>query len=192
MKDLSLHILDIVQNSITAGAEHITVSLVESEHLRTLTVQDDGRGMAPEFLRQVTDPFTTTRTTRKVGLGLPLLKMAAELSGGQLDVDSTEGVGTRVIATFDPNSIDCLPLGDLAESVAVLVQGLPETLDLSYIHRVPWGEFDFHTKEIRDVLGAETPLSTPDVALWVQRTLEQGEAELLPVDHSSGWDSTQM
>ena len=96
MKELSLHLLDIAQNSISAGARHVDLRVEESGERLVLTVADDGRGMAPEFLAAVTDPFTTTRTTRKVGLGLPLLRLAAEQTGGSLAVESQEGKGTTV------------------------------------------------------------------------------------------------
>lgn len=107
MKELSLHILDIAQNSISAGARALDLTLAEENGWLTITVADDGRGMSPEFLATVTDPFTTTRTTRKVGLGLPLLRLAAEQTGGQMKVDSRLGEGTTVTAAFDTASIDC-------------------------------------------------------------------------------------
>ena len=125
MKELSLHLLDIAQNSIAAGARHVDLTVEEAGDRITLTVADDGCGMSPEFLAQVTDPFTTTRTTRKVGLGLPLLRLAAEQTGGALEVESREGVGTTVTAVFHAGHIDCPPLGDMAATVALLAQGLP-------------------------------------------------------------------
>ena len=100
MKELSLHLLDIAQNSIAAGARHVDLTVEEHGGLLQLTVADDGRGMSPEFLANVTDPFTTTRTTRKVGLGLPLLRLAAEQTGGGPRGESQVGVGTSVTATF--------------------------------------------------------------------------------------------
>ena len=124
MKELSLHILDIAQNSISAGCTELELSLTEGDGQLTLIIRDNGRGMAPEFLASVTDPFTTTRTTRKVGLGLPLLRMAAEQTGGSLAIESTVGVGTTVTARFCTGHIDCPPLGDMAGTVALLVQGV--------------------------------------------------------------------
>ena len=101
MKDLSLHLLDVAKNSVAAGARHVSIALEEdAAGWLTLTISDDGRGMSPEFLAQVTDPFTTTRTTRKVGLGLPLLRLTAEQTGGSLDIQSTVGVGTALTARF--------------------------------------------------------------------------------------------
>ena len=106
MKELSLHILDIAQNSIAAGCTLLELSLTEREGLLTLVIADDGRGMSPDFLAAVTDPFTTTRTTRKIGLGLPLLRLAAEQTGGGLSIGSTVGVGTTVTACFRTDHIE--------------------------------------------------------------------------------------
>ena len=109
MKELSLHILDIVKNTVTAGASHIDLKLEETaEQILTITIADDGKGMSPEFLASVTDPFTTTRTTRKVGLGLPLYRMAAEQTGGSFSIESVEGEGTTVTAVFHRDHLDCL------------------------------------------------------------------------------------
>ena len=110
MKDLSLHLLDVAKNSVAAGASHVAVTLEEDEAgWLTLTIADDGRGMSPEFLAQVTDPFTTTRTTRKVGLGLPLLRLTAEQTGGSLAIESALGAGTTVTARFQRRHLDCPP-----------------------------------------------------------------------------------
>ena len=156
MKELSLHILDIAQNSISAGCTRLELSLTEQDGQLTLVIGDNGRGMTPEFLSSVTDPFTTTRTTRKVGLGLPLLRMAAEQTGGSLAIESTVGVGTTVTARFCSGHIDCPPLGDMAGTVALLVQGAPE-VDTIYTHTTSRGSFTFDTREIRAVLGRASP-----------------------------------
>ena len=177
MKELSLHLLDIAQNSIAAGARHVDLEVEECEGVLRLTVADDGRGMSPEFLASVTDPFTTTRTTRKVGLGLPLLRLAAEQTGGSLQVESQLGVGTTVTATFYIEHIDCPPLGDTDSTVALLAQGLPEGMELSYTRKTPQGTFRFDTGEIRAVLGPDVPLSTPEVAEWMRAYVAEGEAE---------------
>ena len=143
-----------------------------------LTAADDGRGMPPELLATVADPFTTTRTTRKVGLGLPLLRMAAEMTGGHMDIESTLGVGTTVTAVFHAGHIDCPPLGDVAATISLLAQGLPEHMDFTYIHRTRRGEFRFDTAEIRSILGPEVPLSEPEVARWVKEYVEEGETRV--------------
>ena len=170
MKELSLHILDIAQNSISAGACALDLTLAEENGWLTITVADDGRGMSPEFLATVTDPFTTTRTTRKVGLGLPLLRLAAEQTGGQMKVDSRLGEGTTVTAAFDTASIDC--------PVSLLVQGAPEGLEITYTRSTPKGGFRFDTRQVREILGPDVPLSSPDVAMWVRDFVAENEAEI--------------
>ena len=124
MKELSLNLLDIVENSTRAGASLVTIRVIEEPEADRLTlyIEDDGSGMSPELLEAVQDPFTTTRTTRKVGLGIPFLKEGAEMTGGSLDLWSREGEGTRVTATYGYSHIDRPPLGDLAETVVTLVQ----------------------------------------------------------------------
>ena len=175
MKDLSLHLLDVAKNSMTAGAENVSITLDETGGWLTITIADDGRGMAPEFLAQVTDPFTTTRTTRKVGLGLPLLRLTAEQTGGSLDIASTVGVGTTVTARFDRRHLDCPPLGDMAGAVALLIQGNPD-VELTYRHTTPRGEAALATAELREILG-DVPLSEPEVFAWIQDYLTEQENE---------------
>lgn len=129
MRELSLHILDIAQNSLTAGARLIEIDVTadRSGDMLEIVIRDDGCGMDAEFLKKVTDPFTTTRTTRKVGLGVSLFCQAAELSGGEFSIESREGVGTCVKATFRLDHIDRMPLGDLAGTLAALIGGSPKT-----------------------------------------------------------------
>lgn len=175
MKDLSLHLLDIAQNSLTAQSTLVEILLEERGDGRTLTIRDDGKGMSPEFLAKVMDPFTTTRTTRKVGMGLPLLRMACELSGGSLDIQSTVGVGTTVTAKFSLTAIDCLPLGDMPSTVSALVQGLPDGVELTFTHTTDKGTYTLDTRQVREMLGPDVPLSLPDVAVWVAGYIEEGE-----------------
>ena len=167
MKELSLHVLDIAQNSITAGCASLDISLAEREGVLTLAIADDGRGMSPEFLAAVTDPFTTTRTTRKVGLGLPLLRLAAEQTGGALRIESTVNVGTTVEATFHTDSIDCPPVGDMAATAALLIQGAP-TVELTYRRVTAKGGFFFDTRAVREILGDGISLGDPEIFLWIQ------------------------
>ena len=110
MKEIALYTLDIAQNSITAQAKRLDITLTEEGETITLSIRDDGTGMAPELLARVSDPFTTTRTTRAMGLGLPLLRLAAEQTGGSLSIESTLGVGTAVTAVFVASHIDCPPV----------------------------------------------------------------------------------
>ncbi len=179
MKELSLHLLDIAQNSVSAGARHIDLSLEEdAQRDCRLVIADDGRGMTPEFLAQVTDPFTTTRTTRKVGLGLPLLRLMAEQTGGRLEIESQVGVGTTVTALFRAGHIDCPPPGDLPSTVALLIQGAPQ-VEWTYRHTTPKGTFTLDTRELRNILGPDVPLSEPAVTQWVREYLQEQEQAIL-------------
>lgn len=178
MKEVSLHLLDIAQNSVAAGAKHIDLLLEETAAGDCrLAIADDGKGMTPEFLAQVTDPFTTTRTTRKVGMGLPLFRLMAEQTGGRLEIESQPGAGTTVTALFRTGHIDCPPMGDLPSTVALLIQGAPE-VEWTYRHVTPRGSFTLDTRELRAVLGAEVPLSTPDVTRWIREYLQEQEHEI--------------
>jgi len=179
MKELSLNILDIAQNSVSAGAKNILISLSEdAAGLLTLTITDDGKGMSAEMVRTVTDPFCTTRTTRKVGMGIPLLKLASEQAGGSLSIVSVsrqtdpDRCGTTVTATFDTNSIDFTPLGDLVGSLIVLIQGHPE-IDYLFLHTVPSGEVRLDTKELREILGNEISLGEFEILEWIRGSLEE-------------------
>lgn len=178
MKELSLNILDITQNSVTAGAKNITISLIEEDDgWMTLSIIDDGCGMSEETLRTVMDPFYTTRTTRKVGMGIPLLKLACEQTGGSLDIKSkhqqdfpTEH-GTAVTATFDTKHIDMTPVGDMVSTIEVLLQGHPE-IDYFYVHKTPRFTVEMDTKELRAVLG-DISLGEPEILQWVRGFLSE-------------------
>ncbi len=178
MKELSLNILDIAQNSVKAGAAHLAITLFEQGRVLTITIADDGCGMSPEFLAAVTDPFTTTRTTRKVGMGIPLFKLAAEQTGGSLSITSKQATkddpshGTTTTATFYLDHLDCAPLGDVASTVTTLIQGSPE-LSLTYRHIVDGKELALSTDEMREMLGPDVPLNAPDVLMWVREYLSQ-------------------
>lgn len=175
MKELSLNILDIAQNSVKAGATVIGIRIYETDLTLTFTVTDNGCGMTKAFLASVTDPFTTTRTTRKVGLGLPLLKLAAEQTGGSINIQSRSAAecsdhGTEVTAVFNKNSIDYTPLGDIIGTVCVLIQGAVNT-DFEFYHSFGGGEVSLSTKEMREILG-DVPLSSPEVISWVREYLK--------------------
>ncbi len=178
MNELSLHILDIAQNSITAGASCITIDMLERQigNRLEVTVTDDGSGMSAEMLENVTSPFTTSRKTRKVGLGIPLLKMTAELTGGRFDIESTEGKGTKLYAEYDLSSVDCLPIGDMGATMMLLVQQTPET---RFIYRRQRGEqsFTLDTLEIARELDG-VPLDTPDVLAFIESFVNENEREL--------------
>ena len=181
MKELSLNILDIAQNSVKAEAERLDILLDQEGNRLTITIADDGHGMSPEFLASVTDPFTTTRTTRKVGMGLPLFKLAAEQTGGTLQISSKQAEpgdpshGTTVTATFYTDHMDCAPLGDVTSTIVTLIQGSPQ-LRLTYIHRADGVEKRLSTDEMREMLGPDIPLSHPEVLSWVRGYLD-GDGE---------------
>lgn len=175
MKELSLNILDIAMNSVKAGATLIEIEIEERYGWRTLMIRDNGCGMSPEFVSAVTDPFTTTRTTRKVGMGLPLLKLAAEQTGGTLSITSSQGEdhGTTVRATFLIDHLDCVPVGDYASTMVTLIQGSPN-IDFVFQYRSKSGEINLSTAEMRQILG-DVPLDNPDVLAWVAESLSSPE-----------------
>ena len=176
MKELSLNILDIAQNSVKANAALIEIFICETDETLSFTVKDDGKGMTADFLSRVTDPFTTTRTTRKVGLGLPLLKMEAEMTGGSFSIKSKSEAeykdhGTEVFASFNKKSIDYIPLGDIVGTLCVLISGA-ESVDIEFTHEMPQGKVSLSTKEMREILG-DGPLSSPEVIGWVREYLTE-------------------
>ena len=178
MKELSLHILDIMQNSIAAGASLAELTVVEDTEKDFLrfTISDNGCGMPPEMIERVKDPFTTSRKTRKVGMGIPLLKLAAENTGGAVELSSEVGKGTVISATFGYSHIDRQPLGNMAETILGIVTSYEET-DFVYIHRVNDKEYKFDTREIKTVLGGVS-FKEPEVMMWLKGYLEENEAEL--------------
>lgn len=175
MKEISLNILDVTKNSVRAGATKIEIDLLTDEQgMLVLTITDNGCGMDEEMVRNVTDPFCTTRTTRKVGLGLPLLKMAAEQTGGGLSiVSSTEKgkSGTELRAVFDTKSIDCMPMGDIVSTVCILIAGNPE-IDFVFSDKTAKRSVFLNTAELRDVLG-DVSLAEPEVQSWISEYLKE-------------------
>lgn len=153
MKELSLHIMDLVQNSIRAKANKITVSVSESDENSSLVieVQDNGEGIPKEILENITDPYMTSRTTRKVGLGLSLLRHHAELTGGKIVIHSHQGRGTRVEAMFAKDHIDLQPMGDLPGVIKLLLAANPD-IDFLYTHETDGGKFNFSSAEAKEML----------------------------------------
>ena len=176
MKQLSENILDITMNSVRAGSPLTEVSVTEEGSILTLLIKDCGCGMTEEQAANVTDPFFTTRKTRKVGLGLPFLKMEAELTGGSFSIKSAVGVGTEVKASFDMSHIDAIPLGDMAETVMTIIAASPET-DLIFTHTSGDKQITLDTRDLRAQLDG-VPLDTPDVLIWVKEYLESAYAEI--------------
>ncbi len=178
MRELSLNILDIAQNSIVAGASLTEILVEENTAEKTLLIgiYDNGKGMTEEQVRNVQDPFFTTRTTRKVGMGIPLFKMAAEQTGGSFSIKSQPGVGTRVEARFKTDSIDFTPLGDMSSTIATIVC-MNEDKDFIYTRVVDDAEFKFSSADIKTVLDG-VPLSEPSVMSWVEGYISEQTQQL--------------
>ncbi|WP_455598294.1 ATP-binding protein [Cloacibacillus sp.] len=175
LEDLSAHVLDISENSTMAGADEVEITIKEDERedLLLFSVKDNGRGMSPEFVAKVTDPFTTTRTTRRVGMELPFLRQSAELCGGGLVIDSAVGVGTTITATFQYGSVDRPPLGDMPATIMTLVMGSPN-VHWRYRHIINGREFLLDTDEIVEALdGDRGMLASPDVGLWLRDNIRE-------------------
>lgn len=182
-RELSQHLLDIFENGAKAGASLITLNIEEdlvADRL-VLELRDNGSGMSADMVRRIADPWVTTRTTRKVGLGIPFLKQAAEMCGGEFCIESELGVGTRTWASFQHSHIDRPPLGDLAGTVLCMVVGFP-TLDVLYQHTVhntngATRDFELDTRGMREVLG-DVDLSDPEVLGFLREMLQEGHAHL--------------
>lgn len=174
MQDLSLHILDVAENSIDAQAKRIEIRLEENrpENLLSLEIADDGQGMDEEIVKRALDPFVTTKTTRQFGLGLPLLAQAAEAAGGGLTLQSKKGQGTRIRATFELDHIDLKPLGDIAQTIVTLIMGHPE-IDILYSYKTGTGEYAIDTREIKAQLNG-IPISTPEVIKIIKANIKEG------------------
>ena len=178
MRELSLNILDIAQNSISAGASLITIEVNENtvEHTLLIGVYDNGKGMSEEQVKSVIDPFFTTRTTRKVGMGIPLFKMAAEQTGGSLEIKSQLGVGTEVRAYFKTDSVDFTPLGDVPSTIQMLIT-MNTDRDFVYKLTVNGKEFICDTREIKAILG-DVPLDTYEVSQWLKDFILENSNEI--------------
>ena len=179
MRELSLNVLDIVQNSISANATVIEIELFENtkDDILEINIFDNGKGMTPEQVKSVTDPFYTTRKTRSVGLGIPLFKMAAEMSGGRFDIQSEIGKGTKVYTSYGYSNIDRMPVGDLNGTITMLIQMNPD-IDFIYTHKYNGKSYVLDTRELREQL-EDVPLDTPDVIEWIKEYLTENDAELV-------------
>ena len=178
MRELSLHILDIVQNSITAQAKLITVEIIEDipSNLLKITISDDGKGMDAETLKKVNESFTSSRTTRKTGMGIALFRAAAELAGGGLSLESEPGKGTVTTAVFEHGNIDRMPIGNMSETMVMLVMKAAD-IDFIYRHIYNGNVFEFSTKEIKDVLEG-APIDDYEVLQYIQNYIHENLTEL--------------
>ena len=174
MRDLSLHLLDIIQNSIAADASKIitTIYANQSDDELGIIVEDNGHGMDKELLDKVTDPFVTTRKTRNIGIGIPLLKSSSEMAGGRLDIDSTRGKGTVLKSTFKIGHIDRLPLGDVSDTFVSLIAARP---DIEYELKLYNGNesYLFNSFEIKEKLG-DVPITEYEVLAWIREFINEG------------------
>ena len=178
MKEIALHILDLAENGIAAGADTICISLVKEGEPAVLkiAVDDNGKGMAEGELRQVSDPFYTSRTTRRVGLGIPLLRQHAEMAGGEFDIKSKQGEGTRVEASFLDEHPDRQPLGDL-EGCWILLATANPGLEWELKLKSPLGNFGLTTSEIKSVMELEL-ISGSELAGQLKRMIRNNIHEL--------------
>jgi anti-sigma regulatory factor (Ser/Thr protein kinase) len=186
VRELSLHILDVVENGVTAGADCIAIRVEESSaaDLLRITVHDNGRGMPDAKIKRVEDPFVTTRTTRRVGLGLALLAAAARRCDGDISVNTAPGRGTEVTATFRRSHIDRAPLGDMAATLGTLILGNPR-VDFVYVHRLDDGEFTFDTREIKADLEV-VDLSDSVVVTYLTESIRRSLNALAGSDREAG------
>lgn len=178
LTEISLNVLDIAQNSIKAKASLIEISIEAQTEKDCLTViiRDNGCGMTESVLKSVIDPFYTTRTTRKVGFGIPFFKQACECTGGQFSIVSQVGKGTTVTAQLVISSIDRMPLGNISETMRTLIT-MNKKIDFSYKYRVDEREFTLDTRDVRKIMG-NIPLDTPEISAYIMEFLEENKKEV--------------
>ncbi len=172
MREISLHIMDIAQNSISAGAKNIYIEVYENinENILKITIIDDGKGIDSDILDNVTDPFVTSRKTRKVGLGLSLFEAACKRCDGGLSVKSKLGEGTEVTAILKYDHIDRAPIGRISDTIVSLI--LSGDIDIKYKHRVNDKIFEFDTKEIKKTVGDD--IKEPEILRWIKEYIDEG------------------
>ena len=179
MQEISLHILDLIQNSISANARLIEIGMTVDTALNTMTIEikDNGFGMSKEMLAKVESPFTTTRKTRRVGMGIPLFKDGCEATGGSFRITSKPGVGTELTGVYVFSHIDRPPLGDFTGTIHSVIVCNPE---LDFLVKISYDgkEFLIDTRELKKVLGEEVKLNTPEVSEWIKGYIEEGYREI--------------
>ncbi len=182
MKELSLHILDIIQNSVRAKATVIELTINEdlNNNIFEILVKDNGKGMTKELIEEVKNPFTTTRTTRKIGLGIPLLLEASQRCEGDLEIQSKEGVGTTLRAYFKHNHIDRAPMGDLVNTITMLILSSPE-IRYIFTYSIKSNNFTMDTKEVEEILEG-VPINDLTVIKWLEDYLNENIAALKDSD----------
>lgn len=173
MRELSLNVMDVAQNSVRAEASLVKITVEESDKddFLKISIEDNGCGMTEEQVQQVIDPFFTTRKTRKVGLGVPLFKLSAEQTGGSFDIKSKLNVGTTTTAEYVKSHVDMTPLGDINSTVEILIRCNPD-IDFVFTHSTDIDSFTLDTRELREILQGVS-LDTPDVIEWIKAFLEE-------------------
>ena len=181
MRELSLNVLDIAQNSVSANASLVEIEVIEDaeNHQLLIGIYDNGKGMTPEQLESVRDPFFTTRTTRKVGMGIPLFKFAAEMTGGSFEIESEVGVGTKVRAYFKTDHLDFTPIGDMTSTIITLIT-MNLHMDFIYRRKLNSNEFTVDTRQLKEILG-DVPLNEPSIAMWIQQYINENTKQLMEV-----------
>lgn len=177
MRDISLHILDIVENSIRAGSSlvRIDMSIDKAKDDLIIIIDDNGSGMSKDMLERVKSPFTTSRTTRKVGLGIPLFVASCDITGGRLDIESELGKGTKLTARLNFSHIDRPPLGDIAETIAMLTI-LNPNIDFAFTAKLDEA-FEYDTRQIKATLG-DVPITNPEVMAFIRGYLQEGTKQV--------------
>lgn len=178
MTEISLNVLDVAENSVRAGATLIEITIAADRAADTLTViiKDNGCGMTREQIDKVEDPFFTTRTTRKVGLGVPFFKYAAELAGGSFSIESVPGTGTAVTAVFGLSHIDRMPLGDMTSTMHTLIT-FNTHIDFLYTYSLDGTSFILDTRQFRDILG-DVPFNTPEISAYIRDYLTENKEDV--------------
>jgi hypothetical protein len=178
MIELAAHILDIAENSVRAGARLIKIDIEEdtAKDILSIKIIDDGQGMKQEDIKKVLDPFYTTKTVRRVGLGLPLLADAAQRSGGSLQIESEKDKGTTVKTTFGLSHVDRQPMGDIIGTLIVLIAG-NSTIDFLYRHKRNHQQFKMDTRQIRKEI-SDVPINHPEILKYIRAVLEEGFDEI--------------
>ena len=178
LRDISLHILDLVQNSTKAESTKVETGVMTKDDDKVLfvSISDNGKGMSKEFLERVEDPFTTGRTTRKVGMGIPFFKFACEQAGGNFRIDSTEGEGTELQGTMEAANIDRLPLGNMGDTVKMTIMSAPGTRFI-FKFASSKGEFIFDTDEVKAQID-DIPIDSSDILMWIEEFVNENVLEI--------------
>ena len=174
MEDIAMQILELLMNSIQAGASHIWLTVHDSilENRISVHLEDDGRGMSEEFVARVTDPFTTTRKTRKVGMGVAFFKGLTEMCNGSFEIHSREGTGTLINANMQKDWIDTPPLGDLGEMMMYCIQA-NENISYVLTYSTDKNQFVFQSDEVKELL-AGVSLQEPEILIWIKEYINEG------------------